>query len=115
MTGEDLRSANYSAVGTLSGGIETVGIVDIFVSIHGKPHKEMVFCEELGPFIIDEIAVGLNGMADANAAGIVLFLDFNELAVKIQPSQGGFTALKTDVQRTFGFSQRLLNDGFQSF
>ena len=87
-------SGGDAVEGAAAGVIETIVIVIFFRPIEADPDQDFIFVQESAPLIvIEHDSVGLESVADGLAVLAILFLEFDDLAVKIQAHQGGFAAL----------------------
>jgi len=74
----------------------TVGIVEIPGSVNAQPNQVIILLEECRPGIIDEGAVGLNGVKNVLMRLAVTVCQFNRSPEKVQSPEHRFTALPGD-------------------
>ncbi len=84
-------------------------------AVHGDAEQEVVFMEKTAPVIVQQQAVGLQGVLNPDPVSIVFFLIENRLFKKIQPAQRGLPALKGIGRAAVGAQQRAADDVFQRF
>ncbi|MDW8804737.1 hypothetical protein P1P68_08040 [Streptomyces scabiei] len=58
------QTAHDPVEGGLATLVDPVGVVQFARTVHGESDQEVVVPEELGPFPVDERAVGLDGVDD---------------------------------------------------
>lgn len=78
----------------LAGVVEAIVIVVFFRSVEAYADEEFVFVQKTAPLIvIEEYAVGLEGIGDDLAVGAVLPLKLDDFFVEVQPHQSRLAAL----------------------
>lgn len=101
--------------GALSHTVGSVEIMDIRRPVQGKPRQEAVIAQEGGPFIVDQIAIGLNTVLDGYARLCVLLFKPEKIAVKGQAREGRLSALKGEGAAPFRIFHCGGNQVFGSF
>ena len=96
MVFQQLHRVHHLGIGALARRIQPVQVMQVLGPVQRKAHQEMILGQEFRPFLVDHIAVGLQGVVDLDMAGVVLFLQFHHQPEKVQPRQGGFPALERD-------------------
>ena len=96
---EKLRGLFNTGKSTLSCGINAERIVDVSRSVKRETDKKIVFGKEFCPFLINDIAVGLNGVVNRDLVYVVLLLKLEKLAVEVKPRKGRLSALKGEGSR----------------
>lgn len=87
--------------------IYAVRIVHGLWAIQTQPDQEMVLAEKLAPGIVQEDAIGLHGMLDADAWASVDMHKIHGAFEEVETHQGGFATLpgNRDLGRTLRFEQ----------
>ena len=76
--------------------IYPVQVVKIFGAVQRKTYQKIMLFQKNGPVFIQQSAVGLERIGNGHIFDIIFFdLDY-KIPEKIQSSQGGFAALKTE-------------------
>ena len=96
---EKPRGFLNSREGTLSHRVYAERIVDILSSVHRKTDEKFVIREEFCPFLVDDVAVGLNGILNGDFFYVILLFKLKQLAVKVEPRKGRLPALKGEGSR----------------
>lgn len=91
--------SGYLVERALASVIEAVVVVVFFGPIEAYPDEEPVFGEELAPFIVEEDAVGLQGIGYDLSIGAVFFLQAYQFFVKIQAHQRWLSTLPGKATR----------------
>lgn len=94
--------------------IDTVGVVHFTRAVDGEADEKIIRGEELAPFVIEQGAVGLDGVGDDFAGG-EFFLQRDNLAKKIDTEQGGFAALPGEIDFGCGLAMDVLADVFRKY
>ena len=72
--------------------IHAIEVVQFGGTVNGNPDQEMVLRQELAPAVVQQDAVGLKGVFNSLAVGI-LVLDGDDFAKKVHAQQSGLAAL----------------------
>ncbi len=93
--------------GSMASLVLPVGVVKFFGTIHAQADKEVVFMEESAPLVIEEDAVGLEGVLDPGARLLIFFLELHGPAEEIEPHQGRLASLPGDghLRNLVGFEK----------
>jgi len=83
------QTAHDPVEGGLAALVDPVGVVQLAWTVHGKSDQEVVVPEESGPFVVDERAVGLDGVDDPPTGRGVSPLDSTDLRKKSRPISMG--------------------------
>src|SRR5690606_29317357 len=89
---EQLQPANNRIKAGLLSLVDAVLVVQLARAIDGEADEELLFGEELSPFVVQQCPIGLQGVADGLAVGI-LALEFNNLAEVVDTQERWLTAL----------------------
>ena len=79
-------------VSGLAGLIDAVGVVKLWGAVDAQADEEVIFDKELAPLVVEQGAVGLDGVGDFFAVG-VFFLQFDGFAEEGDAEKGGLAAL----------------------
>ena len=101
---EQSRRAHHPGMGRCTALVDAVLVVQFRRPVHAEAHQEVVGCEELAPFVVQEGAVGLQGVLDAHARTLVLLLQSHGLPKPVESHQGWLAALpgKGDLRDLLG-------------
>ena len=82
---QDLRRPQNFRIGSLSGGIDPVSIMDILGAVQRQPDQKMIFRQKLCPFIIDQQTVGLDRIGDPGMVDVKFLLQLRCDSEKRKP------------------------------
>ena len=105
-----LPSAQHHGVGAAATAVEPVGVVHGRRPVHGHAHEHVVVGEESGPLLIDEGAVGLEGVDHSLAGATVGLAQLDESAEERQAAQGRLAALPEHGDLAVGAGGQVLGD-----
>jgi len=93
---EQLDALDHALPGAAALLVDTVAVVHLFGAVEREAHQPLILAEEVAPVLVQQDAVGLDGVADALAVAAVLLFELHELLEERQAGQGGFAALKRE-------------------
>lgn len=76
--------------------VEPVGVVDLSGPVTAQPHQEVVLLEEFTPLVVEQDAVGLEGVLHHLVGPAVLLDQFDSLAEELHPHQRRLATLPGD-------------------
>ncbi len=76
---------------------EAKAVVEVFGAVDAEADQEAVIAEEFAPGVVQEEAVGLQGVVDAFAARMLL-LQSHDLAIKIEPHERGLASVPGELR-----------------
>ena len=79
--------------------VHAVAVVGITRTVEADADEEIVLFEKGRPGVVDQHAVGLEGIAHGLAGRAVFLLEFDRAAEEVQPQQRGLAALPGEVYR----------------
>ena len=77
--------------------VHPVGIVQLAGTVDANADEEAVLAEELAPFVVQERAVGLQGVLEGHVRPLVLVLVSKGAPIKVETHQGGFPPCQATV------------------
>ena len=105
--------AGEAAHGGVEGGaavfVVAVDVVDFGGAVDGEADEELVLGEEFAPGVVEEGAVGLEGVGDIFTVG-ELFLEVDDFFEEGDAEEGGFAALPGEVDVGSGLGVDVLLD-----
>src|SRR6185312_4046074 len=102
-----------SVEGGLPAFVDAVDVVQLAGAVDGEADEEMIGGEELGPFVVEENAVGLENVGDGAAVGVFL-LELEGAAEEVDAQERGFATLPGEGDSRGGLGLDVLADvGFQ--
>ena len=75
------------------------GVMDVLRAINAQSHHKLMLCQECTPSVIQQHAVGLEGIGKGNARPGMFLLKGDHLAVKVQANQRRLPALPGEKDR----------------
>jgi hypothetical protein len=90
---EAIPAANYVVEGTLVALADAIGVMQGARSVDADPDEVVVPFEKLRPFVVDQRAVGLDGVKHAQMWSAVLLRELHGAAEKIEAPQHRLAAL----------------------
>ena len=100
---EQSQGPGHRVPGTPALRIHPVSIVEILGPVQGQAHQEPVVPEEPGPVLVDEGAVGLDGVLHRQPRPQVLPLQLHKALEEGQPPDHGFSPLEGEAHPGLGF------------
>jgi len=75
---------------------DAVVVVEFRWAVDGEADEELLFVEEPAPVVVEEGAIGLEGVLDGLAGAFVFVLEFDGFSEEVESGEGGFAALPGD-------------------
>ena len=88
---------HYAVECAFAGVVEAVVVVVFFWAVNADADEEIIFGEELTPFVVEEYSVGLETVCDSLARLSVFLFEFYHFFVVVEAHEGWFSALESDV------------------
>ncbi len=88
-----VQALHHPIEGRLALLIPPKGIVPLTGPVDADPYQKVVFPEKSGPFVIDQGAVGLDGIQDSHTGAAIFLLVLDRASKKIQAHQHRLAAL----------------------
>ena len=108
---QQLQAAHDFVERRLLAFVDAIGVVHFRGAIDGEADEEIVRGEEFAPFVVEQRAVGLDGVGNDFTAR-EFFLERDDFAEKIDAEQGGFAALPGEIDFGDGLAMDVLADVF---
>ena len=89
---EQFEPVVHPFIGGIAFFIHAIGVVEFRRAVDAQADEEMVFGKEFTPFVVQQGAVGLQGVADLSATGVFL-LQGNRFPEKVDSQQRRFSSL----------------------
>ena len=83
--------------------------MEVLGAVQGDPHQKVVLGQEAAPFLVDEQAVGLEGIGDGTAVDVPARAQLHRAAEEVQPRQSGLSPLEADGAAPVGGLQGLFH------
>ena len=96
-------------------GIPAVAVVNQLVPVRRNAHQKLVLCQKRNHLIAQVVAVGLQRVADGNAACVVLLLQLDESIKKADASKRRLDSLKYERCLSVSIGHASAHDRFQRF
>lgn len=69
---EEFQGAHHAIEAGLPRFVDAIAVMQMARAIHGKAHQELAFGKKLTPLVVEQDAVGLQGIRNSLAAGVML-------------------------------------------
>ena len=93
---QQLNAVQDGGIRAFSGLRQAEGVVRLLGAVERHAEKKMIVAEEFGPLLRQKRAVGLQGVVDRQAAGVVLVLQLHRKTEKVEAAQRRLAALVGD-------------------
>lgn len=90
---EGLHPLEHRVEGSPALGIEPVAVVECSWSVDGQTDEELMLPEERGPGVVEQDAVGLQGVDDLSSGGRKLLLQLDDVFEEFETEQRRFAPL----------------------
>ena len=112
---ESLHAAHDPLEGAVALFVVTVFVVDFLRAVERKSDQPIVLMKELAPVVVEQDAIGLEGVGDTVAIATQPLLQADEFFIEGQTGKGGFAALKGKGRVGVGVEEIAIDQAFERF